>query len=77
MPTIVLFFFVSASNVRDVDGILNHDFTIVCQWANSWFISNNNPYKTVALLFSLIELGLPPNLIFDGVPIQLVSNIDI
>ena len=65
--------FVSASNVRDVEGILNHDLDIICKWAKQWLI-NFNPNKTVAVLFSLLELGVPPNLIFDGFPIQIVSN---
>ena len=65
--------FVSASNIRDVEGILNHDLAIICKWAKQWLI-NFNPNKTVAVLFSLMELGMPPNLIFDGVQIQFVSN---
>ena len=37
--------FVSASNIRDVEGILNHDLAIICKWAKQWlinFIPNNN-----------------------------------
>lgn len=65
--------FVSASNIRDIEGILNHDLAIICKWAKQWLI-NFNPNKTVAVLFSLMELSVPPNLIFDGVPIQFVNN---
>ena len=65
--------FESASNIRDIEGILNHYLAIICKWAKQWLI-NFNPNKTVVVLFSLMELGVPPNLIFDGVPIQFVSN---
>ena len=67
----VLFF--TPSNIRDVEGILNHDLAIICKWAKQWLIYFN-PNKTVAVLLSLMELGVPPNLIFDGIPIQFVSN---
>ncbi|MCG7878111.1 MAG: reverse transcriptase family protein [Candidatus Thiodiazotropha endolucinida] len=65
--------FVSASNIRDTQGILNHDLAIISLWAKQWLI-NFNPNKTTALLFSLRELGDVPDLIFDGVPIQFVTS---
>ena len=38
---------------------------------------NFNPNKTVALLFSLTELEVPQNLIFDSAPIQLILLVTI
>lgn len=65
--------FVSASNLRDIEGILNHDLLIIAKWAIQWLV-NFNPSKTEAILFSLINPDFIPSLIFDGVNIDFVSN---
>ena len=41
----------SASHVPDIEGIINHDLQMICQWAERWLVSFN-PSKTVAMLFT-------------------------
>lgn len=65
--------FVSASNIQDIEGILNHDLLIITAWAKQWLV-NFNPSKTEAILFTLRQAHLLPNLIFDGINIDFVSN---
>ena len=43
--------FVSATNVNDIEGILNHDLAIKTNWAKMWLVKFN-PSKTEAILFS-------------------------
>lgn len=42
--------FVSATNIEDLEGILNHDLLIITNWAKQWLIKLN-PSKTEAMLF--------------------------
>lgn len=65
--------FVSASDLRDIEGILNHDLILVSAWARQWLV-NFNPNKTEAMLFSYRQSEEYPNLIFDGVNIKFVSD---
>ena len=42
--------FVSATNIIDLEGILNHDLLIITNWAKQWLIKFN-PNKTEAMFF--------------------------
>ena len=42
--------FVSATNITDLEGILNHDLLIITKWAKHWLIKFN-PNKTEAMVF--------------------------
>ena len=46
--------FFSTSNIRDIEGILNHDLMILTQWARKWMV-NFNPNKTEAMLFRYLQ----------------------
>ena len=59
--------FYSATNIIDIEGIINHDLRIFERWAE-WQI-NFNPLKTEAILF-----GHLPNTTFDGTPIKFVNE---
>ena len=65
--------FFSASNLRDIEGILNHDLIIVTQWARQWMI-NFNPNKTEAMLFRYLQNQEYPTLLFDNVTVKFVSQ---
>ena len=65
--------FFSASNIRDTEGILNHDLILVSEWARQWLV-NFNPKKTEAMPFSYLQGLINPTLIFDGVNIKFVSQ---
>ena len=62
--------FVSATNIIDLEGILNHDLLIITNWAKQWLIKFN-PNET----YSLREHF--PNIIFDGVNVKLSRTINI
>ena len=65
--------FCSASNLEDIEGIINHDLRMLVTWANQWLVKFN-PLKTEAILFTLKLFENFPNLIFDGTQIQLVDD---
>ena len=46
--------FFSASNKRDIEGILTHDIMLLTQWARKWMV-NFNPNKTEAMLFRYLQ----------------------
>ena len=54
--------FFSASNPRDIEGILNHDLGLVSSWAKVWLV-DFSPVKTETLLFSLKPVEKYPLLI--------------
>ena len=56
--------FFSCSNMKDIEGILNHDLMIISAWAKQWLV-NFNPQKTIAMLFALMKPETIPRLIFD------------
>ena len=64
--------FYSASNIQDIEGIINYDLQVLISWAKQWLI-NFNPQKTEALLFTLKQIERFPNLIFNNIPIQFVE----
>ena len=65
--------FCSASNLEDIEGIINHDLRMLVTWANQWLVKFN-PLKTEAILFTLKLFENFPNLIFDGTQIQFVDD---
>ena len=65
--------FYSAANIKDIEGIINHDLRMLVSWAAQWLI-NFNPLKTEAMLFTLRLIESLPNLIFDGTPIKFVTE---
>ena len=64
--------FVSATNINDIEGILNHDLAIITNWAKMWLVKFN-PSKTEAILFSYISSEFFPNIVFDGVNVKFVK----
>ena len=62
----------SASHVPDIEGIINHDLQMICQWAERWLVSFN-PSKTVGMLFTTKNVS-PPNLLFNDFQIQFVDS---
>ena len=63
----------SCSNLKDIEGILNHDLQIISAWAKQWLV-NFNPKKTIAMLFSLMKPETVPRLLFDDVLIDFVHQ---
>ena len=62
----------SATNINDIEGILNHDLAILTNWAKMWLVKFN-PSKTEAILFSYISSEFFPNIVFDGVNVKFVK----
>ena len=65
--------FYSATNIIDIEGIINHDLRILVRWAAQWLI-NFNPLKTEAIVFTLRLLDNLPNITFDSTPIKFVNE---
>ena len=65
--------FVSATNINDIEGILNHDLAMITNWAKMWLVKFN-PSKTEAILFSYISSDFFPNIVFDGVNVKFVKR---
>ena len=47
--------FYSATNIFDIEGIINSDFRVLTNWAKQWPV-NFNPLKTEAILLLLNNL---------------------
>ncbi|MCG8048002.1 MAG: endonuclease/exonuclease/phosphatase family protein [Candidatus Thiodiazotropha taylori] len=65
--------FYSASSINDIEGIINHDLSILRNWARQWLVTFN-PLKTEAVLFTLKPYENTPNLFFQGTQINFVSD---
>ena len=65
--------FFSTSNIRDIEGILNHELMILTQWAQKWMV-NFNPNKTEAMRFRYLQDQEYPILLFDNVTVNFVSE---
>ena len=63
----------SSSDVKDTEGILNHDLKMMASWAKRWLVSFN-PSKTVAILFSTVLDLVKPSLIFNNTILDFVDN---
>ena len=62
-----------ASNLRDIEGIINHDLVLVSAWAKKWLV-DFNPITTVAILFTLRPLDFLPLLNFNNTIINFVES---
>ena len=65
--------FFSASNLRDIEGVINHDLGLISAWAKKWLV-DFNPIKTVAMLFTLRPLDFLPLLDFNNTIINFVES---
>ena len=65
--------FFSATSLKDIEGIINHDLAFIASWAKTWLV-DFNPIKTVAMLFSLRPVDYLPTFIFDNTNISFVDN---
>ena len=65
--------FFSATNLRDIEGIINHDLVLISAWAKKWLV-DFNPIKTVAILFTLRPLDFLPLLNFNNTIINFVES---
>ena len=65
--------FYSATNIIDIEGIINHDLRILVRWTAQWLI-NFNPLNTEAIFFTLRLLDHLPNITFDGTSIKFVNE---
>ena len=62
----------SSSDVKDTEGILNHDL-MIASLAKQWLVSFN-PSKTVAILFSTVLDLVKPSVIFSNTILDFVDN---
>ena len=65
--------FYSASSLTDLQGIINHDLHVLSAWAKQWLITFNQ-LKTEAILFILKYYTNFPNIEFDGIPMEFVTD---
>ena len=64
--------FYSAAHIDDIAGINNHDMQLLSNWARQWLVTFN-PLKTEAVLFTLKEINILPQLVFDNILFQFIS----
>ena len=64
--------FYSAATIKDIDGIINYDLSMLVSWTAQWL--NFNPLKTEVMLFTLRLIESLPNIIFDGTSIKFVTE---
>ena len=65
--------FCSASNIRDIEGIINYDLQVLVNWAKQWLIHFNSLKCRMKSFFTLKQLENFPNLIFSNTPIKFVD----
>ena len=65
--------FFSATNLKDIEGVINHDLALISIWAKKWLV-DFNPIKTVAMLFTLRPLDFIPTFSFKNALINFVEN---
>ena len=65
--------FFSATNLKDIEGVINHDLALISIWAKKWLV-DFNPIKTVAMLFTLRPLDFIPTFSFNNILINFVEN---
>ena len=65
--------FFSATNLRDIEGIINHDLVLISAWAKKCLV-DFNPIKTDAILFTLRPLDFLPLLNFNNTIINFVES---
>ena len=65
--------FFSASNLRDIEGVINHDLGLISAWAKKWLV-DFNPIKTIAMLITLKPLDFLLLLDFNNTIINFVES---
>ena len=65
--------FFSATNLRDIEGVINHDLALISAWAKEWLVDFNH-IKTVAMLFILRPADYLPSLNFSNTVINFVES---
>ena len=65
--------FYSATNIQDLEGILNHDLAVISAWAKQWLVTFN-PSKTEIILFSLRQNNPTPSLFFENTLTEFVES---
>ena len=65
--------FFSATNLRDIEGVINHDLALISVWAKKSLV-DFNPIKTVAMLFTLRPADYLPSLNFNNTIINFVES---
>ena len=65
--------FYSTSSILDLQGIINHDLQILSACAKQWLV-NFNPLKTEGILFTLKQIFNLPQIFFDGILINFVTD---
>ena len=65
--------FYSTSSILDLQGIIDHDLQILSAGAKQWLV-NFNPLKTEGILFTLKQIFKLPQILFDGIPINFVTD---
>ena len=63
----------SSLDIKDTEGILNHDLGMIASWAKQWLVSFNAS-KTVAILFSTVLDLVKPSLIVNNTILDFVDN---
>ena len=63
----------TASNISDIEGILNHDLCVISDWSKQWLV-DFNPNKTEAILFTLKKNIPNPSLVFNNTNVTFVSH---
>ena len=65
--------FFSATNLEDIQGIINYDLTVILSWALTWLV-DFNPNKSEAMLFSLRPVTQLPSLVFNNTFVNFVDS---
>ena len=63
----------TASNIPDIEGILNHDLCVISDWSKQWLV-DFNPQKTEAILFTLKKNIPYPSLVFNNTNVTFVNH---
>jgi hypothetical protein len=63
----------TASNIADIEGIINHDLCVISDWSKQWLV-NFNPNKTEAMLFTLKKNVPFPSLYFNNTNVTFVDH---
>ena len=66
-------FSVAATNLDDIEGILNHDLCLVSNWSKQWLV-DFNPAKTEIMFFSLNNENRRPRILFNNIEIDYVEH---
>ena len=65
--------FFSATNIQDLEGILNHDLSVISAWEKQLLVTFT-PSKTEAILFPLHQNNPTPSLFFENTLTEFVES---